>query len=68
MIPLFEHARQLNLTQTEKEILSYFEQNPSSAAYMNLQDLSRALYTSNATSRRPSGLRKTRLTVNSFGT
>ena len=49
MIPLFEHARQLNLTQTEKEILSYFEQNPSSAAYMNLQDLSRALYTSNAT-------------------
>ena len=49
MIPLFERARQLNLTQTEQEILNYFEQNPSSAAYMSLQELSRVLYTSNAT-------------------
>ena len=32
MIPLFERARQLNLTQTEQEILNYFEQNPFSAA------------------------------------
>ncbi|HJC48497.1 MAG TPA: MurR/RpiR family transcriptional regulator [Candidatus Lachnoclostridium pullistercoris] len=49
MISLFERAAGLDLTQTEKEILAYFEKNPSSAAYMNLQDLSRVLYTSSAT-------------------
>ncbi len=49
MIPLFEHARQLELTVTERELLDYFEKNMAAAAYMNLQDLCRTLYTSSAT-------------------
>ena len=49
MIPLFEHARQLELTQAEEEILDYFIRHPKSASYMSLQELSRQLYTSGAT-------------------
>lgn len=49
MIPLFEKAHQLTLTDTEEEILKYFESNLPSAVYANLNDLSAGLYTSNAT-------------------
>ncbi len=49
MIPLLEYAKQLKLTETEKEIVEYFERRTSVVAYMNLQDISRALYTSSAT-------------------
>lgn len=49
VIPLFEKARQMKLTETEEEILKYFEEAPPSSAFTNLEDLSAALYTSNAT-------------------
>lgn len=49
MIPLFEKAHRLSLTDAEKEILSYFESNLPSSIYANLNDLSASLYTSNAT-------------------
>lgn len=49
MIPLFEKAHKLSLTDAEKEILSYFESNLPSSIYANLNDLSASLYTSNAT-------------------
>lgn len=49
MIPLFEKAHALTLTDTEQEILEYFEQNLPSSVHANLDDLSAALYTSNAT-------------------
>lgn len=49
MIPLFEKAHQLHLTDTEEEILKYFESNLPSSVYTNLNDLSASLYTSNAT-------------------
>lgn len=48
-IPLFEKAHALSLTDTEKEILAYFENSLPSAVYANLSELSNALYTSNAT-------------------
>lgn len=49
MIPLFDKAHQLPLTDTEQEILAYFENHLPAAAYTTLNDLSAALYTSNAT-------------------
>lgn len=49
MIPLFEKAHQLSLTETETEILNYFENNLPTSAHIGLNDLSAALYTSNAT-------------------
>ncbi len=49
MIPLFEKARALPLTETETAILAYFEANASSIIHKNLQDLCAQLYTSNAT-------------------
>uniref|UniRef100_UPI0006CFAB31 hypothetical protein n=1 Tax=Clostridium sp. NkU-1 TaxID=1095009 RepID=UPI0006CFAB31 len=49
MIPLFEKAHQLHLTDTEEEILRYFETNLPSSVYTSLNDLSASLYTSNAT-------------------
>lgn len=49
MIPLFDKAHQLPLTDTEQEILTYFENNLPAAAYTTLNDLSATLYTSNAT-------------------
>ncbi len=49
MLPLFENARQLKLTETEKEILDWFEANETAALHMNLRDLCAVLYTSNAT-------------------
>ena len=49
MIPIFEKAHQLNLTDTEKGILRYFESNVPAAIYTGLSDLSASLYTSNAT-------------------
>lgn len=49
MLPLFEKARQLSLTQTEETILSYFEEHTAAVARMTLSDLCRQLYTSNAT-------------------
>lgn len=49
MIPLFENAHRLPLTDTEQEILSYFENHLPAAAYTTLNDLSSILYTSNAT-------------------
>lgn len=49
MIPLFEKAHQLTLTDTEEGILKYFESNLPSSVYANLNDLSAGLYTSNAT-------------------
>lgn len=49
MIPLLEKAHFAPLTEMEQNILTYFENNLSSAVYMNLEELSRELYTSNAT-------------------
>lgn len=49
MIPLFEQAHQMHLTETEEAILDYFESSLPSSVYTNLNDLSSILYTSNAT-------------------
>lgn len=49
MIPLFENAHRLNLTDTEKEILQYFESDLPYSVYASLNDLSASLFTSNAT-------------------
>lgn len=47
MLPLFEKAHQLPLTETEETILSYFEENSAAAVHMTLNDLCEQLYTSN---------------------
>ena len=49
MIPLFEKAHRMQLTETEKSILDYFEKNLHLSVHTHLNDLSSALYTSNAT-------------------
>lgn len=49
MLPLFEKARSLRLTETETAILHWFEDNAAAAAHMNLAELCGQLYTSNAT-------------------
>lgn len=49
MIPLLEKAHSLPLTEMENHILTYFENNPSSVVFMNLEELSHILFTSNAT-------------------
>lgn len=49
MIPLFEKAHSMQLTETEKIILDYFEQNLPLSIHTHLDDLSSILYTSNAT-------------------
>lgn len=49
MIPLFEKAHALCLTETEAAILAYFEAHPTAAIQMNLSTLCAQLYTSNAT-------------------
>ena len=49
MLSLFEKAHQLPLTETEKIILSYFEEYSSAVIHMTLSDLCAQLYTSNAT-------------------
>lgn len=49
MLPLFEKAHRLRLTETEKNILAWFEENAAAALHMNLGDLCAVLYTSNAT-------------------
>lgn len=49
MLPLFEKAHKLRLTETEKNILAYFEEHAASVLHMTLSDLCGVLYTSNAT-------------------
>ncbi|MGN0372401.1 MAG: MurR/RpiR family transcriptional regulator [Enterocloster sp.] len=49
MIPLFEKAHSMALTDTEEEILTYFEAHLPSAIHTGLNELSAELYTSNAT-------------------
>lgn len=49
MLPLFEKAHKLRLTETEKNILSYFEEHASVILHKNLSELCQDLYTSNAT-------------------
>lgn len=49
MLPLFEKARSLRLTETETAILRWLEDNAAAAAHMNLAELCGRLYTSNAT-------------------
>ena len=49
MIPLFEKARRLPLTDTELEILEYFEKNIHRRMFSSLNQVSGELYTSNAT-------------------
>lgn len=49
MIPLFEKAHQLALTEMEKEILEYFEKNMPRSVRLSLNEVSGELYTSNAT-------------------
>lgn len=49
MIPLFEKAHRMQLTETEKSILDYFEKNLPLSVHTHLNDLSSTLYTSNAT-------------------
>lgn len=49
MSSLFEKARALRLTETEKTILAYFEEHAAAVTRMNLTDLCARLYTSNAT-------------------
>ncbi len=48
-LPLFEKAHGLELTDTEKEILDYFEGGSSRRLFQNINQVSRELYTSNAT-------------------
>ncbi len=48
-LPLFAKARQLRLTETEKNILDWFEKHETAALHMNLSGLCAALFTSNAT-------------------
>lgn len=48
-LPLLEKARLLDLTETEKEILGYFESHLPSCAFLGLKDLESNLYTSGAT-------------------
>lgn len=48
-IPILERARSLALTETEQELLAYFEQHLPACAYLNLKDLEKHLYTSGAT-------------------
>ena len=48
-LPLLAKARQLKLTETEKNILAWFEQHETAALHMNLSGLCAVLYTSNAT-------------------
>lgn len=49
MIPIFEKAKTCSLTDTDQEILAYFEEHPYQAVYMNLEELSNTLFASNAT-------------------
>ena len=49
MLPLFEKARSLRLTETEEAMLRWLEDNAAAAAHMNLSELCGCLYTSNAT-------------------
>ena len=49
IIPIFEKAHQLSLTDTEKELLRYLEGNLPASAFISLKDLGAKLYTSNAT-------------------
>lgn len=49
ILPLFEKAHQLSLTDTEKELLRYLEGNLPTSAFISLKDLGAKLYTSNAT-------------------
>lgn len=48
-ISIFQKARSLSLTNTEKELLDYFENNLPDSVFMNLKDISSRLYLSNAT-------------------
>lgn len=48
-LPLLAKARQLKLTETEKNILAWFEEHETAALHMNLSGLCAVLYTSNAT-------------------
>ncbi len=48
-LPLFEKARQLKLTETEKNILDWLQHHAADALHMNLSSLCAVLYTSNAT-------------------
>ena len=45
MIPTFEKAHRLTLTDTEKELLNYFENNLPSSAFISLKELGAKLYT-----------------------
>lgn len=47
--PLFEKARSLRLTETEKNILAWLEAHETAVLHMNLNNLCRELYTSSAT-------------------
>ncbi|MEG0506993.1 MAG: MurR/RpiR family transcriptional regulator [Longicatena sp.] len=49
MIPILEKAQRLPLTSIEQDILSFFKNHTSSIPYMNLIDISKPLYISNAT-------------------
>ena len=49
MLEILEKAQSCALTGMEKEILAFFIQDPRHAIYMNLEEISNALYTSNAT-------------------
>ena len=49
MIEILEKAQTCPLTEMEKEILNFFIDDPKHALYMNLEEISHALYTSNAT-------------------
>lgn len=49
MIPILAYANTLKLTDTEREILDYFEKNCSRVTGLGLKELSALLYTSDAT-------------------
>lgn len=49
MLPIFEHAHSLRLTETEQGLLAWFEAHPEEALHQNLGALCGTLYTSNAT-------------------
>ncbi len=49
MLPIFEKAHQFPLTDTEKELLNYVENNLPASAFISLKDLGAKLYISSAT-------------------
>lgn len=49
MIPILEKSKEIIFTSIEKEIATYVEDHMEEIPYLNLEDISKSLFTSNAT-------------------